>query len=271
MSLRLPPGARICLVMMSAIGDAVHALPVVTALKRHDPTIDLTWILQGGPARLVRGHPDVDEIVLFDRGGGIGAFFDLRRRLAGREFDLVLDLQVYLKASIVTALGSAADINVAVAHNLQYECTDVHVSFNGGGDVTAHERLQKILSLMDDLEIEVSVGIRGGGIVLSGAAHLESCHLGYRVYDMGELLKKLSAGYQRQRTAPGKQGGFEGDLRQAGGIGVIVDAINDQLATQTRDALVQHFGSRLVVRGSAETIDAVTEILTEMGWEPPKE
>ena len=104
MNLRLPPGARICLVMMSAIGDAVHALPVVTALKRHDPTIDLTWVLQAGPARLIRGHPDVDEIVLFDRAGGIGAFADLRRRLAGREFDLVLDLQVYFKASIVTAL-----------------------------------------------------------------------------------------------------------------------------------------------------------------------
>ena len=107
MTLRLPPGARICLVMMSAIGDAVHALPVVTALKRHDPTIDLTWILQGGPARLIEGHPDVDEIVRFERGRGLRAFTDIRRKLAGRRFDLVLDLQVYFKASVVTALVRA--------------------------------------------------------------------------------------------------------------------------------------------------------------------
>jgi heptosyltransferase I len=107
MSLRLQPGARVCLVMMSAIGDTVHALPVVTALKRHDPSIHLTWILQPGPARLVGGHPDVDEIVLFERSRGLGAYADIRKKLASRRFDLVLDLQVYFKASVVTALAKA--------------------------------------------------------------------------------------------------------------------------------------------------------------------
>jgi heptosyltransferase I len=93
--------------MMSAVGDAVHVLPVVTALKRHDPSVRITWVLQGGPASLVRGHPDVDEIVLFDRKGGLRAFAELRKTLGGRRFDLVLDLQVYFKASIVTALADA--------------------------------------------------------------------------------------------------------------------------------------------------------------------
>ena len=93
--------------MMSAIGDTVHALPVVTALKRHDPTLHLTWILQPGPARLVGGHPDVDEIILFERSRGLGAYADIRRKLASRRFDLVIDLQVYFKASVVTALAKA--------------------------------------------------------------------------------------------------------------------------------------------------------------------
>jgi heptosyltransferase I len=107
MSPVLPPSARICLVMMSAVGDAVHVLPVVTALKRHDPSCHVTWVLQPGPASLVRGHPAVDEIVLFQRSGGWRAFRDVRRQLAGRRFDLVLDLQVYFKASVVTALVDA--------------------------------------------------------------------------------------------------------------------------------------------------------------------
>ena len=107
MSLVLPPSARVCLVMMSAVGDAVHALTVVTALKRHDPTCHVTWILQPGPASLVRGHPAVDEIVPFERSGGWRAFRELRRKLAGRRFDLVIDLQVYFKASVVTALLDA--------------------------------------------------------------------------------------------------------------------------------------------------------------------
>lgn len=107
MSISLPPSPRVLLVMMSAVGDAVHALPVVTALKRSRPDAHLTWVLQPGPASLVRGHPDVDEIVLFQRSRGWRAFADVRRELRGREFDIVIDLQVYFKASVVTALARA--------------------------------------------------------------------------------------------------------------------------------------------------------------------
>lgn len=92
---------------MSAVGDVVHALPIVTALKRHDPTAHLTWVLQPGPATLVRGHPDVDEIVEFDRARGVRAFVDVRRALQQRPLDLLIDLQVYFKAGIVTALADA--------------------------------------------------------------------------------------------------------------------------------------------------------------------
>jgi len=92
---------------MSAVGDVVHALPVVTALKRHDPSARLTWVLQPGPATLVRGHPDVDEIVEFDRSRGARAFIDVRHALKQRPLDLLIDLQVYFKAGIVTALADA--------------------------------------------------------------------------------------------------------------------------------------------------------------------
>jgi heptosyltransferase I len=100
-------GRRICIVMMSAIGDAVHVLPVVAALKRFDPGSKITWILQPAPASLVRGHPDVDEILIFENDRGWRGMLELNAVLAQREFDLVLDLQVYLKAGIVTALTRA--------------------------------------------------------------------------------------------------------------------------------------------------------------------
>ena len=100
-------GRRICIVMMSAIGDAVHVLPIVTALKRFDAGSTITWVLQPAPASLVRGHPDVDEILIFENARGWRGMLDLRAELAQREFDLVLDLQVYLKAGVVTALTRA--------------------------------------------------------------------------------------------------------------------------------------------------------------------
>jgi heptosyltransferase I len=93
--------------MMSAVGDAVHVLPVVTAIKRHHPRARITWILQPGPASLVRGHPDVDEIILFERKKGWRAFRDIARQLRGRTFDLVLSLQVYFKAGVITGMTRA--------------------------------------------------------------------------------------------------------------------------------------------------------------------
>ncbi|HEX4681730.1 MAG TPA: glycosyltransferase family 9 protein [Gemmatimonadaceae bacterium] len=97
------PLRRVCIVMMSAVGDAVHVLPLINALKRHNPAVHITWVLQPGPATLVRGHRSVDDIVVFDRAAGWRAFTAVRRALATREFDVVINLQVYFKAGIVTS------------------------------------------------------------------------------------------------------------------------------------------------------------------------
>lgn len=101
------PLDRVCIVMMSAVGDAVHVLPVLTALKRHHPAMHVTWVLQPGPASLVRGHHCVDEIVLFDRNKGVAGFLEIRRRLQAMTFDLVINLQVYFKAGIITGFTQA--------------------------------------------------------------------------------------------------------------------------------------------------------------------
>lgn len=93
---------NICIVMMSAVGDAVHVLPVINALKRENPAARITWVLQPGPATLVRGHRSVDEIIIFDRNRGLRAFADAAAKMSKRRFDLVINLQVYFKAGIVT-------------------------------------------------------------------------------------------------------------------------------------------------------------------------
>ncbi|PKO60404.1 MAG: hypothetical protein CVU24_13100 [Betaproteobacteria bacterium HGW-Betaproteobacteria-18] len=98
---------RVCIVMMSAVGDAVHVLPVLHSLKRANPAMHVTWILQPGPAALVRGHALVDEIIIFDRSSGVSGFLDIRSKLQDRSFDLVICLQVYLKANIITSFIKA--------------------------------------------------------------------------------------------------------------------------------------------------------------------
>ncbi len=93
--------------MMSAVGDAVHVMPVIHAIKAHAPHAKITWVLQPGPASLVRGHPLVDDIVIFDRSRGWKGFLEVRRELASRAFDVVLGLQVYFKAGLITGFTHA--------------------------------------------------------------------------------------------------------------------------------------------------------------------
>lgn len=100
------PG-NICIVMMSAVGDAVHVLPVINALKRENPASRITWVLQPGPAMLVRGHRSVDDIIIFDRSRGLRAFANAAAEMSRRQFDLVINLQVYFKAGIVTGFSRA--------------------------------------------------------------------------------------------------------------------------------------------------------------------
>lgn len=95
------------IVMMSAAGDAVHTLPIVNALKRHSPSSRITWVLQPAPATLVGGHPNVDSIIEFQRNRGLRAYADVRAALKQTPLDLLIDLQVYFKAGLVTALANA--------------------------------------------------------------------------------------------------------------------------------------------------------------------
>jgi heptosyltransferase I len=103
----LPSEPRVCIVLLSAVGDVVHALPVVNAIKRARPRARITWLLQDAGAALLQGHPAVDEILLFRRKAGLAGFVQMALQLRERPFDVVLDLQCYFKATVLTALCRA--------------------------------------------------------------------------------------------------------------------------------------------------------------------
>lgn len=101
---------EIAIVMLSALGDAVHVLPVANALKRAWPESRITWVIQPVPYRLVHNHPAIDDFILFHRQRGTRAlqsYVEIKDLLAHRRFDLLLALQVYFKAGLLTALSRA--------------------------------------------------------------------------------------------------------------------------------------------------------------------
>ncbi|HYE91809.1 MAG TPA: lipopolysaccharide heptosyltransferase I [Terriglobales bacterium] len=107
---------NVALVKLSSIGDVVHALPVAAALKRHAPGARITWVAEAREATVVRGHPDVDAVVVADTRGwrrtrpGLPAMREalaVARTLRGAAFDVAIDLQGLMKSGLLTALTRA--------------------------------------------------------------------------------------------------------------------------------------------------------------------
>ncbi len=52
---------NILIVKLSAIGDVIHTLPAVAALRRLYPSADITWVVEEAAADLLVGHPDLGD------------------------------------------------------------------------------------------------------------------------------------------------------------------------------------------------------------------
>ncbi len=101
----------LCVVLLTGLGDVIHGLPVVNALKRADPSRRITWVVEPMPAPIVQGHPAVDDVVVFRKSQGAKGVLDLWRSLGQRRCDLVLNLNIYFK-SVFPTLFAGADRRV---------------------------------------------------------------------------------------------------------------------------------------------------------------
>src|SRR6516162_8762048 len=103
MMLPLPePPRSLCILRLSAIGDACHVVPVVRTLQQAWPATQLTWIIGRNEARLMRLLDGV-EFITVDKRASLAGLKALRRELAGRRFEVLLHMQLALRASLVAS------------------------------------------------------------------------------------------------------------------------------------------------------------------------
>lgn len=100
------PLQSICILRLSAIGDVCHAVAVVQAIQRQYPQAQITWIIGKVEAMLLAGLPGVN-FVIFDKKLGFKAYGELKRQLAGRQFDVLLHMQVALRANLASLVINA--------------------------------------------------------------------------------------------------------------------------------------------------------------------
>lgn len=110
---------RILVTRLRFIGDVVLTTPVVRALRAQYPEAEIVYLAERGPAEALDGHPDVDEVIPFDRESLSRLPLGRRLRehgrfLAGlrtRRFDVVIDLFSNPRSALLT-LATGAPLRV---------------------------------------------------------------------------------------------------------------------------------------------------------------
>ncbi len=97
------PPHTLCLLRLSALGDISHTLPIVRTLQQAWPETKITWIIGKLEHQLVGDIPDI-EFIIFDKKEGMGAYKKLHQKMRGRHFDVLLHMQMSIRASIASLL-----------------------------------------------------------------------------------------------------------------------------------------------------------------------
>jgi 3-deoxy-D-manno-octulosonic-acid transferase/heptosyltransferase-1 len=108
---------KILIVKLSAIGDVIHTLPALNALRARYPRSHITWLVEEAAADLVVGHRALDRAIVSGRKRWIRQLKGPRRRQALAEmrrfwrelrdtrYDMILDFQGLLKSGLLVWLA----------------------------------------------------------------------------------------------------------------------------------------------------------------------
>lgn len=101
---------------LGAIGDIVHTLPALSALKKALPDAHLSWAAERRSADILRGNPLIEELIEIDtkrirsRQSPDGVLSDIRDQAKGlrrEKYDVAIDFQGLLKSAAIAKLSGA--------------------------------------------------------------------------------------------------------------------------------------------------------------------
>ena len=96
---------RILVIKLSSLGDIVHTLPAVAALRKRFPSAHVSWLIKSQWSSILDGNPDVDEVWSVDVSWSnwLRVISELRQR----HYDLVLDFQGLFRTGLLGMLSGA--------------------------------------------------------------------------------------------------------------------------------------------------------------------
>lgn len=107
---------RILIVKLGSIGDIVHTLPALDAIRHSQPHAEIGWVVERRSAEILRGNPFIDRLMEIDtsklrRRAPVDELFgELRRQvreIKDLKFNVAIDFQGLIKSALVAKLSGA--------------------------------------------------------------------------------------------------------------------------------------------------------------------
>ncbi len=170
--------ARILLVRLSALGDVLHALPVLSALRHRLPGCHIGWAVEDRCEAVLHGRSDLDQIHVLPRQAVRaavrgrpwrlpGVTRDFRCGLRSARYDLAIDLQGNLKSGLVTR-ASRAPLRLGYTRGATKELNHLHTTRRWRPPSVRQHRIERYLGLVSSL-LDEPLPYRAPGFPLSPA------------------------------------------------------------------------------------------------------
>lgn len=111
---------KLLLIKPSSLGDIIHSLAFLNAVKESFPNIKIHWIVSKEFEDILSEHPLIDRIIVINKNKWkslkniaftVKELFNLSKQLKNEKYDIAVDLQGLLRSGIITWL-SGADLKV---------------------------------------------------------------------------------------------------------------------------------------------------------------
>jgi len=97
---------RFLIVRLGSLGDVVHTLPAAHALRESFRRAQIDWVIEPRWRALLKGNPDLNNVILFDRSSWKGIRACVKELRAAR-YTHAIDFQGLYKSALLTLFSGA--------------------------------------------------------------------------------------------------------------------------------------------------------------------
>ena len=150
-SLKINP-RKILIVKPSSLGDVIHSLPFLNAVKTCLPKSEIHWVIAKGLEGILESHPMIDKLWVIDKDSWkniqnvkstIQEIKVLFKKLKQEKYDLVVDLQGLLRSGVITA-ATGAPVRIGFREAREGSSVFYTHKVAGGKNIHAVDRYLKI-------------------------------------------------------------------------------------------------------------------------------